>query len=448
MRLAFIKHNIPPGLGLMSAVLYGIFAYRPVRTEIITLLFLYGALFFLFYLLVRTGKEKERRLTGIGIGLRAVFLFALPNLSQDFYRFIWDGELLLKGINPYLYLPDDLVQKAGFSIANMQELYEGMGALSASHYSNYPPLSQFIFALASVFSGKILGAVILMRLLLILADLGVLYFGRKLLRHLKLPEYYIFWYFLNPFILIELTGNLHFEGVMLFFLLWSLYALLRHKLFLSATLLACAVSVKLIPLLFLPLFLHRLGWKKLVLYGAVTGLAVLLLFLPFWSEISIHHYKKTLGLWFTNFEFNASWYYLLREAGFGGESYPLIRYYGRIMPWVILVMIMLTAFFRHNKNPVQLITAMLLALSFYYFTATTVHPWYIALLIGLSVFTRYRFPLVWSAVIMLSYEAYSTPGFRENLWLIALEYTVVYGVMARELFLKRSIRWSLLRKND
>ena len=64
-----------------------------------------------------------------------------------------------------------------------------------------------------------------------------------------------------------------------------------------------------------------------------------------------------------------------------------------------------------------------------YFTATTVHPWYIATLLLLSVFTNYRFPLVWSVVIVLSYFSYSDLGTNERLWIITLEYTVVYAVL-------------------
>ncbi len=82
---------------------------------------------------------------------------------------------------------------------------------------------------------------------------------------------------------------------------------------------------------------------------------------------------------------------------------------------------------------------MLLVLAFYFFTATTVHPWYLATLLILSIFTNYKFPLVWSFVIILSYLAYAN-GNNENLWIIGLEYIIVYGVFIWDVFLKSPLK--------
>jgi len=319
-----------------------------------------------------------------------------------------------------------------------------MGELNASHFTNYPPISQLCFVIAGFFAGKsILGSVIIMRLLIIAADFGTLFFGKKLLEKLNIPVYNIFWYLLNPFIIIELTGNLHFEGVMIFFLVWSLYLLHIEKWKYAAVILALSISVKLIPLIFLPLLFQKIGWKKSIAFYSTVGLTTLLLFLPFYSYEFILNYINTVGLWFQKFEFNASIYYLAREIGYLFRGYNEIETIGKIIPLIIITFILFMSFLRQNKNTVQLVTAMLMVLSFYYFMSTTVHPWYIATLLILSIFTKYKFPLVWSFVIILSYLAYlniNKENKSENLWIIASEYVIVYGIFIYEVFINKTLK--------
>ncbi|MFD1615613.1 mannosyltransferase [Gelatiniphilus marinus] len=471
----FLKlYKTPLLLVLASLLFYAVFAYHLLRTDYVKLLILYAGLFFLFYKLVLLLKGNIKLLSWFAFGFRVVFILAIPNLSQDFYRFIWDGRMLLEGYNPYLFTVASFIGNNEFPVAQAQELYEGMGVLNAGHFSNYPPLNQLCFVIAGVFSGSsILGSAMVMRLLIIAADFGTLHFGKKLLEKLNLPVYLIFWYVLNPFIIIELTGNLHFEGVMIFFLIWSLYLLHIGKWQFAAVVLGLSVSVKLIPLIILPLYWQWFtsknndddemlkqvqhdekeiatsltprndainGMTKLISFYAIVFITIIALFLPFYSSEFITNYTDTVALWFNNFEFNASLYYIARAIGYTFRGYNEIAVIGSAIPIIVIAFVLLLTFFRTNRNTVQLITAMVLALSFYFFTTTTVHPWYIATLLILSVFTTYKFPLVWSFVIILSYLAYvnvDKADKSENLWIIALEYAIVYGVFIWEVFFKK-----------
>ncbi|QHI37051.1 Alpha-(1-_6)-mannopyranosyltransferase A [Kordia antarctica] len=437
----------------ISAFVYYYIGYPLVRTDVTILITLYSVVFLSFFGLIRLEKQHFFTLAGIAIVFRLVFLGSIPNLSQDFYRFIWDGRMLVEGWNPYLYLPNDLMASGTAPIAEAQELFNGMGDLSASHYTNYPPINQLCFAFAGFFSGNnILGSVVILRILIILADIGTLYFGKKLLENLGLPIKNIWLYILNPFIIIELTGNLHFEGVMIFFFIWSLYLLQKGSWKWTAVLLAFSVSVKLIPLLFLPLFFqwfakHKVSeiskitfqtvWKgilKLIAFYSIVIATIIILFLPFLSEQFISNYKETVGLWFQNFEFNASIYYIARWIGFKIVGWNMIKDIGKITPIIVLIFVTGISLFRNNKDFQKMISALLFGLSFYFFTTTTMHPWYLATLLILSVFTNYRFTVVWSFMIIFSYTAYRNESYAENLGFVALEYVVVYGFLIYEIF--------------
>jgi hypothetical protein len=454
--MSFFKKNKVVLVTLTSTILYFLFAYFLERTEFYKLTFLWAFLFGCFYLLIKKSTISFTNLIGISILFRLIFLFAIPNLSQDFYRFIWDGRMILEGFNPYLSLPETFIQQGLFPISEASELYTGMGEMNGSHYTNYPPLNQLCFLIAAFFSSKsIFGSVIVLRLIIILADIGIIYFGKKLLQNLNLPIKNIFWYALNPFIIIEMTGNLHFEPVMIFFLIWGLYKLQQQKWILAAILIACSISVKLIPLLFLPLFyqwfiqpisnnktnlIKWVGFKfkpinlfKLLLFYAIILVTTILFFLPFYTSELITNYTNSVGLWFRNFEYNASFYYLFREIGYLFRGWNEIAIIGKITPILTILFLLILTFFRKNKSEIQLITALLFGLCFYYFTATTVHPWYLATPIILSVFTKYKFPIIWSLVVVLSYQAYANLPWKENLWFVAIEYITIFSFLIYEI---------------
>jgi hypothetical protein len=51
-----------------------------------------------------------------------LLLFAVPALSDDFYRFVWDGRLLFNGINPYTILPADFINSIDLQLSDLENV--------------------------------------------------------------------------------------------------------------------------------------------------------------------------------------------------------------------------------------------------------------------------------------------------------------------------------------
>ncbi len=422
------------GIMVLVVVCYFNLAYGVPRENFSLLLMHYGITFGGFLYFLNRAAFSFGFLAFLSLAFRLIFIVALPELSNDFYRFIWDGRLLWEGFNPYLSFPNDFLKTENAAVIHQaQELVAGMGNLNASHYTVYPPLNQLCFVLAAMpGSQSILVSVVVLRLIMIAADIGIWWIGRKLLRHLGISERCIYFYLLNPFVILEFTGNLHFEGVMVFFLLWAIYLLLTKKWLASAVVLGLSVSVKLIPLIFLPLFFRKLGLGKAIAYYALTGLTVSLLFSPFINQALIANFWSSVELYFQKFEFNASLYYIVRWVGFEVKGYNIIGWAGKVLPAITFTAVLLIAFLRKNQKPTVLMTSLLATVTIYYALSTTVHPWYIAVPLALSVLSGYRFPVLWSGVVILSYGAYQNASFQENLWLVALEYLAVAAFIIYE----------------
>lgn len=439
-----MKKNSPKyALLLISVIVYILIGYFTEREQFYQFVGLYAVVFAAFLYLYFSLKEKIKfsEILKISILLRLVLLLSIPNLSNDFYRFIWDGRLMNLGLNPYLSLPYEIIhsQDAVLLGKDVNELYSGQGNLSIRNYTCYPPLNQFFFFIATLLSPQsIYGSVIVLKIFIILADVGTIIISRKILRKLGLPGSNIILFALNPFVIIELTGNLHFEGVTIFFLVLAIYFLLNDKFYKSAIWMAFSISVKLIPLIFIPLFLKKLGQVNTLKYLIITGIISILLFIPFSSSGLIENFMSSIDLYFRKFEFNASFYYIIRWIGFELKGWNIIQKVGPLLGLSVFIIVLLLSITRRNNNPRILMCSMLFAISSYYFLSTTVHPWYIAIPLIISVFTKYRFVVVWSLVVMLSYSAYGNDAFQENYWLVFVEYLVVFCFLIFELLKSKS----------
>ncbi|MCH7534733.1 MAG: mannosyltransferase [Bacteroidetes bacterium] len=407
---------------ICSLLGYVVITYFTPREYTYQLFTLFAVLFAVYVYLVVNAKDwsSVKFLIVASILIRFALLWLTPNLSDDYFRFIWDGRLISSGLNPYQYLPAEL---AGSQEGLTTELLNQLN--SANYYSVYPPVHQFIFGTAATFfSGYEKGAIMVMRLFIITADVGIVWIGVKLLRMFGLPIKSILWYAINPLVIIELTGNLHFEAIMLFFLLFSIYFLIKEEIYKSAIVFALAVSAKLIPLIFLPILINYLGFKRGVIFSGVAGIVVLITFIPFINSEIITNMASTLDLYFQNFEFNASVYYVAGAVFKMIVGYNLIVVVGPSISLIALILILIISLNTRVREVNKLFIGMLLSLTVYYLFSTTIHPWYISSLILLSVFTRYKFAIAWSILVVLSYFAYKQSPVEENMLLLWNSYGI------------------------
>ena len=417
-----------------SLIGYTILAYVLTRENTFWLVSIFGILFVLFWSIHRQIKTWKQLLL-LGLLFRLVFICATPNLSQDFYRYLWDGNLMGMGINPYLHTPKEVVELVQFPFSSV--LYEKMGFLSNVNYSNYPPLSQYLFQGMAFFSQKnLFGGIIFLRFIYFMFEMLLFFLGKNLIKTLKLSPNLASWYFLNPLLIIETYGNLHGEGVMCGIFLLGLGFLFQKRVFFSALLFGISIAFKLFPLLFLPLFYFYFRRKRRLLFFGIITTTVFLFFLPFSNENTALNYWKTLNLWFNTFEFNASLFYLLRAIGFELVGFNIIKIVGLIMPFFLITSIGYISLRNRNPTDIQILKNLLWVCSLYLFTATTVHPWYVISLVALGLLSGYLFPLVWSATVFLSYTAYGSPEVEESAVALVLEYSIMYACLAYELWKK------------
>lgn len=411
-----------------SAAAYVGLAYFVPRPQFGLLIGLLAGLFLGYGLVVKEnrGRNIDRFLFGSAIFFRLLLLFAPPQLSDDVYRFIWDGRLVAHGFNPYLYVPSQILHSDVAIIAGLDEtLFRRLN--SPNYFTVYPPLNQALFRLAAWSSGgDRFWNVMWLRVPILLSEIGTLWLMPKLLRRLNLNPNLALLYGLNPLVVIELTGNLHFEGVVIFLVLLALRWFTQDRFVGSAGALALAIGTKLLPLLLLPLIVRQSGGPKGLLYVVLVSGLTALLFVPFADSNLVRNVFSSLNLYFQKFEFNASVYYVLRTLGYSIKGYNTIERVGLGLSVATTLGVLWLAFqtrFRLLSDNVA--TRVLTTLTLYYALATTVHPWYVTSLVAVAVFTPFRYPLVWSALVPLSYFTYRTLPYRENLWLTAVEYVTV-----------------------
>ena len=250
-------------------------------------------------LLWKRGDVPMHLVIGIALILRLAVFWLPPGLSDDAYRYVWDGLVQAEGYNPYLHTPDSPELEA----LHEEPVYDELN--SSGVYTVYPPVSQLIFRIGAVFyeQGWEVSWFVVKGLL------ALFEFGAVLLLSRMLRPRQLLLYAWNPAVVLAGAGQGHGEAAMVLFLALTLFALKNKRGVWASVWLACAGGVKLYPFLLFPFLWRRFGWKSM---AAGLGMAVLPA-LPFLHPEMMGKIISSLNLYVRLFEFNAGLYYSIKH---------------------------------------------------------------------------------------------------------------------------------------
>lgn len=211
--------------------------------------------------LARRRQELEPRVqrlalifvVGVAVLARICLLPATPSLSEDAWRYRWEGRVQAEGVNPYTTPPAD---------PSLARLRDG-GWLQVNHPevpAIYGPPLQLAFRGLAALPGQ---GLFWFKLAFVAADLGLLALILSGLRRHGRNPLWVLVYAWHPLVVLEIAGQGHLEVVPVAFLAAAIELEARGRWRLAALALGTALASKYLPLLLLPaFFLLGRSWKE------------------------------------------------------------------------------------------------------------------------------------------------------------------------------------------
>jgi len=328
--------------------------------------------------------------------LRLAFLPLLPGLTDDLYRYIWDGWLQVEGINPYRYKPED----EALTSFQSATIYERLN--SQPYYTVYPPLAQVFFAIGGWFhSLDWTMSYYVLKGLFAAAEFG----GVVLLSRLTSARNLLL-YAWNPLVVIETAGQGHTEALLVPLVIGAVWAVRRDWGHGASLAVAGAGLVKLYPFILWPFLVRRYGWTA-VWPGLLLVVGVSL---PYAAPYTLPHVKASVDLFSELFEFNAGPYYLVKYvmrlwtgADWSKVIGPTFRY---------LYLSLLALFYVVDwRKDWSFRRAAMMAIGVFLFFSTTVHPWYFLPLLALGILSsRPAWPWFWGGLFSVGTYLFYVDG--------------------------------------
>ena len=374
-------------LGLALAAIYGVLAlwdgYRARPILAISLILLA----FVIYLLAIATIRPLSGAGALAVTIAGGLLFRLllfpepPFLSDDFFRYLWDGHVQIAGLNPFRHAPADAAL-AGITDALRARVNHPQVP------TIYPPLAQLAFLAAAFLPGGWMA----LKLLWLFCDLGVaMLLWRLVPSDRRLAAWTLYWW--SPLVVIEVAWNAHLDLLGVFPLVLAL-ALARRSPGRAAAIgaaLACAALVKYFAAGLLPAAARAARPARVMAAFAGTALA---LYIPYLGAG-----RRLFAGFFTyasEWRFNDGLYHVLAWI-----ATPTAARF--VAAAIVLVIIVRSARNRWDfERAAFWITGSILVLS------PTLHPWYLLWMLPLIAVRPNPAWLYLSGSVFLAYYGLGT----------------------------------------
>jgi hypothetical protein len=345
---------------------------------------------------------------------RGLVLAAPPTLSGDMYRYLWDGKVLLSGVNPYR-LPPSAPELAALRDAHWAMLNHG------DLPTIYPPLLLLLFAGVSWISHT----VIAWKAAMVACDLAAGWVWMRTLRATGRPRSWVVLYLWHPLAIVEFAGNGHAEAVGVLLVTWALAAAARSRFLGAGFGLTLAGLVKFMPWVVVPLLARRVGWKWILFPAAAAAV-----YLPFClGGVNV---LGSLGVYAAKWRAN-DFLFSFILTGPEPPSEAALIHAKRVAAGIVAVVWLLVLLRRRSLPSAYswiLGTALILS--------PVVHPWYLTWLLPVLLFLPHAAWWTWSLTVLLAYLPLPVflagGGWHESPLWKAVEYVPVLALVPWQLW--------------
>lgn len=365
---------------------------------------------------------------GFGILFRSVLVFSMPALSDDMYRYVWDGRVQANQINPYVHPPNapeltDLRDDSVWPNVNRKHVvtvYPAGAELAFAAIWRISPDNVRWFQIVMA-SGDVLAGVLLI----------------FLLRALGRPGHLALIYLWNPLTVFETAHSAHVDGLVLPLLVGAFLAQAKGRSGLVGLLLGAATSLKLYPVLLFPALWNPPFAKGRMRAASITPLAFVAVFastyLPYYSQGS-----KVIGFLPDYFDerFNQGLSGVIGQVvqwagGEPGDETVVLMFAALVATSVIFVL-------RPAASPEQAIRRCVWPIGVFTLVTPNLMPWYLLWLIPLLALflepgrlgfrlNSWTAWLLFTGLVALSYVSFASPELFD--WMVYVEFLPLYALL-------------------